>query len=223
MLTLFCGYDYREAIGYHVFTNSVLRHSTVPISFVPLSSYGLSEGTNAFTLSRFLIPFLTRYNGKVIFADASDMLMLGDIADLLPELDNLKSPVAVVKHNYKTRNPRKYIGTPMEADNIDYPKKNWASFMLINAAHPYWKIATPQKIEEMPKKYWLEFQFLPESEVVEINSKWNRLVDEGQPANGAKILHWTAGIPYFPFYDQAPCADLWKKELQILLGQSPYT
>jgi hypothetical protein len=35
--------------------------------------------------------------------------------------------VAVVKHDYKTKHRRKYIGTPLEADNADYPRKNWSS------------------------------------------------------------------------------------------------
>ncbi len=58
MIHLFCGYEPRESIGYHVFCHSVISKASVPVSFIPLSSMGMAEGSNAFTMSRFLIPYL---------------------------------------------------------------------------------------------------------------------------------------------------------------------
>ena len=87
-IKLFCGFDEREALGYAVFCHSVIRRASRPVEFIPLASMGLPEGTNAFTVSRFLVPWLCDFKGHAIFCDASDMLMQGDIA----ELDSLFNP-----------------------------------------------------------------------------------------------------------------------------------
>lgn len=212
MIKLFCGFDEREALGYAVFCHSLIRRATQPVEFIPLASMGLPEGTNAFTVSRFLVPWLCGFKGHAIFCDASDMLMLGDIA----ELDSLFNPdysVQVVKHpDYRTRHKTKYRGTSMECPNMDYPRKNWASVMLINCEHPDWQFMDPDYLATSPAKWFLQFDFA--SEVGEIPPEWNTLVDEGQPAG--KVLHWTAGIPGFPAYADAPFAELWHHERRLL-------
>lgn len=212
MIKIFCGFDEREALGYAVFCHSVIRRATQPVEFIPLSSMGLPEGTNAFTVSRFLVPWLCGFKGHAIFCDASDMLMQGDIA----ELDSLFNPdyaVQVVKHpDYRTRHKTKYRGTSMECPNSDYPRKNWASVMLINCEHPDWQFATPEYLEAAPLKWLLQFGFT--DEVGEVPPDWNRLVDEGQPEGN--IVHWTAGIPGFPAYADAPFAELWHHERRLL-------
>jgi hypothetical protein len=58
----------------------------------------------------------------------------------------------------------------------------------------------------------LQFKFLADSEIESIPNEWNRLVDEDQPIDNAKIMHWTAGIPAFNDYKNAPGADLWRQE-----------
>ena len=212
MLTIFCGYDERESVGYHIFVNSVLYRSGIPVSFVPLSSNGRKQGTNRFTLSRFLVPYLMGYKGKAIFADAADMICLGDVAKLAKMLHKQTNAVAVVKHNYKTKNRIKYIGTEMESPNLDYHRKNWASLMLINCEHPAWRSVTPESIDTWSMMDLLQFKFLADHEIDDAPEEWNRLVDEGQPVDGAMILHWTAGIPGFKHYKDAVGADLWREE-----------
>lgn len=208
MIRLFCGHDDREAVGFHVFVQSVIRRATSPVSITPLASMGLPVGSNNFTLSRFLVPYLMGYTGHAIFADASDMLMLGDVA----ELDSLFDPqfsVQVVKHpDYKTRHPRKYVGTQMECANRDYARKNWASLMIVNCAHPDWRGVDPKR--ESPLDL---LQLNHCANIGELPNEWNRLVDEGQATDGAKIMHWTAGIPSFDHYKDAPGADAWRAEL----------
>ncbi len=66
MINLYVGHDERETVGTHVFVQSVLKTASVPVSITPLHkpmlrrAFGgdVGEGTNAFTMSRFLIPFL---------------------------------------------------------------------------------------------------------------------------------------------------------------------
>ena len=212
MITIFCGYDSRESVGYGIFANSVIRRSSVPVAFVPLNANGLKQGTNEFTLSRFLVPHLMGYKGRAVFADASDMICLGDVAELQQQLSKVKGAVGVVKHDYKTKHKTKYFGTDMYSPNLDYKRKNWASLMLINCEHPAWQSVTPEAIAAMPMLDLLQFKFLDDSEIESIPDEWNRLADEGQPVEGAKILHWTAGIPGFEHYANAPGADLWREE-----------
>lgn len=206
---LFSGYDPREAIGFHVFSSSVLEHASRPVSIVALDSKGLPVGTNAFTYSRFLVPYLCGFQGHAIFMDGADMLMLGDVA----ELDALFDPqfaVQVVKHpDYVTRHPRKYVGTTMEAPNSVYARKNWASVMLFNCAHPYWRPLDLKTISSVAGLSLLQLVGLRASEVGALPDEWNRLFDEGHPVQGAKIGHWTAGIPAWPAYANSPGADLW--------------
>jgi hypothetical protein len=81
MIRIFAGYDPREAIGYHVFCQSLIERSTDGVAITPL--FGKQrDGTNAFTYQRFLIPYFMGFQGRAIFLDGADMLMLGDIAEL---------------------------------------------------------------------------------------------------------------------------------------------
>lgn len=207
MIKLFCGFDERESIGFHTFVSSVLDRASVPVSIHALHSNGLPQGSNAFTYSRFLVPWLCEFKGRAIFADASDQLMLEDIA----ELDALFDPrfaVQCVQHaSYKTRHQIKYIGTTMQCPNRDYSRKNWSSLMLMNCEHESWSAFDPQSIAKAQGVDLL--RLLSHDPIGALPDKWNRLVDEGQSVDGAAVLHWTAGIPAIPNYSKSPGADLW--------------
>jgi len=62
LIPLFCGYDPRESIVYHVLMQSILETASVPVYDVPLhvpmlkDFDGQQDGTNAFIYSRFLVP-----------------------------------------------------------------------------------------------------------------------------------------------------------------------
>lgn len=211
MLTIFCGYDAREAVGFHTFCQSVIERSTIPVQLVPLGGSGMMQGSNEFTYSRFLVPYLMNYKGRAVFADASDMLCLGDVKELLTMLNMLDTAVGVVKHEYETVNPIKYIGTELECKNYDYPRKNWASLMLIDCEHPSWRIIEPDTLSGFSNLELLKLRFIPNDQITEIDDAWNRLVDEGQSLDGAKLIHWTAGIPAFEHYKNAVGADLWRQ------------
>jgi hypothetical protein len=208
MIRLFCGFDQREEPGLHVFVSSVLHHASVPVSFTPLTSQGLKQGSNEFTLSRFLVAKLCEFSGRAIFCDGSDMLALTDFA----ELDALFDPryaVQVVKHpEYLSLHERKYVGTELECNQSNYARKNWASVMLVNCAHPVWKGVRKFIVEAKPLNT-LQFSFLADELIGELPAAWNVLVDEAQENAGAKILHWTAGVPHFSHYASAERAEDW--------------
>lgn len=223
MIQIFAGYDPREAIGYHTFCASVIEHCTEPVTITPLHmdtlqkvySGGHRDGTNAFIYSRFLIPYLLGYRGFAIFVDGADMVVREDIAELWKLRDPFKA-VQVVKHNYKTKHKRKYVGTKMEADNSDYPCKNWSSVMIINCGHYAWRNITPETVERMQGAYLHRFEFIEPRYIGELPMVWNWLADEYGENAYAKLLHWTAGIPAWPAYKDAPMADEWRKYHELV-------
>lgn len=215
MIPVFYGFDPREEVGSHTFCSSVIHHASIPVALAPLHlpmlpmySGGARDGTNAFIYSRFLIPHLCCFKGWAIFADGADMIVKADIAELFALRDYRKA-VQVVKHDYKTKHPRKYVGTSMEADNRDYPCKNWSSVMLINCGHLRWRDVTPQAVASMSGADLHRFSFLDPAFVGELPKEWNWLADEYGDNPDAKLLHWTAGIPAWPAYSNAPHADDW--------------
>ena len=220
MINLYAGFDPREEAGYHAFVSSLLEHASCPVSVTPLHlplfrsfySPGNRDGSNAFTYTRFLIPFLQGYTGSAIFVDASDMLLKADIAELWALRDFYK-PVQVVKHDYQTKWPRKYIGTAMESDNPDYPRKNWSSAMLINCMHSRWRNINPESVQKMSGKQLHSFSWLDDSDIGELPDTWNWLADEAGPNKDAKLLHFTAGVPLIPAHSNVPHAADYKRQV----------
>jgi len=215
---LYLGFDPREEVGYHTFCSSVLSRMTLPVTFAPLHlaalpfyQGGARDGTNAFIYSRFLIPFMESYKGWALFVDGCDMVAQADIAELWA-LRDYRCAVQVVKHDYRTKYQRKYVGTGMEAANDDYPRKNWSSVMLINCGHFAWRGITPETVEKAKGAYLHRFEFLPDGLIGELPKEWNWLADEYGDNPQAKLLHWTAGIPGFKAYENAPMAEAWRQE-----------
>lgn len=220
MIPIYTGFDPREEAGSHVFHSSVIERASEPVSFSPLHlptfgkfyEAGQRDGTNAFIYTRFLIPFLQGYSGFAIFADGADMLCRADIAELWALKDPFKA-VQVVKHDYKTKHPRKYVGTRMEADNLDYPRKNWSSLMIINCAHYSWRRITPEKVAQMSGAELHRFGFIDDRAIGELPKEWNWIADEFGHNPDAKLVHWTAGTPAFEQYKDAPFSDEFREQL----------
>lgn len=217
-IPVYAGFDERESVGFHAFTASVIANTSMPVAITPLHAgmlrgiydEGQRDGTNAFIYLRFLIPYLNLFRGFAIFVDGADMVCRGDLAELW-DMRNPWAAVQVVQHDYKTRHPRKYVGTEMEAENADYPRKNWSSVMIINCGHFAWRDLTPDKVARMTGSELHGFTFLPQERIGELPKEWNWLADEYGPNPLAKLLHWTAGVPAWPAYANAPHADEWAK------------
>jgi hypothetical protein len=172
----------------------------------------VAEGTNAFTISRFLIPFLQNWTGTAIFMDGADMLMREDIAEL-EKLRDMHKAVQVVKHDYTSKASRKYVGTKMEADNLPYRRKNWSSVMLINCAHYVWRKMTPSVLIDGNNLEALSFAWCPDQWIGELPIHWNWLTEFGE-SHDAKVLHYSLGVPLFAEYSHSPHADEWFKALK---------
>jgi lipopolysaccharide biosynthesis glycosyltransferase len=201
VIRLFGGFDQREEVGYHVFCSSVLKNASGVVSFIPVMDVEHRDGSNAFTYARYRVAEMCDREGWAIFADACDMVMLGDVAELWSMRDE-RYAVQLVKHEYKTRHPLKYRGTSMQCPNMDYPRKNWSSLMLVNCSAPEWEIENSGKDAH-------QFKGFDPDRIGDLPAEWNVLVDEGQKSENAKLLHYTAGIPVFPYYSGTPGADFW--------------
>lgn len=207
------GYDVRESIAYHVLEQSIINRSSVPVAIIPLASRmlrnfdGQRDGTNAFIYSRFLVPEMMDYQGWAIFMDA-DMMLRADLAELWSMRDESKA-VMVVKHDYHTHHRRKLIGTPMECDNADYPRKNWSSMVLWNCGHPMNRILNREFIAESPGSVLHRFQWLPDDLIGDLPKEWNWLVGEYGLSPDAKLVHYTYGAPCFRHYSRSDYASEW--------------
>lgn len=212
MIRLFIGYDPREAVVYHVCTNSIIRHASGPLAFTPLALRNLSyeerhrDGSNQFTYNRFLVPALTDYAGWALYVDG-DMIARADIAELWALRDDKKA-VLCVHHEYRTKMRRKYLG----AKNEDYPRKNWSSVVLWNCSHPANRILTPAFVQEATGAQLHRFTWLKDELIGEIPRAWNWLPDEFGANAEAKLLHWTLGAPCFHEFADAPMAAEWHRE-----------
>lgn len=219
-IKLFYGFDPREAIGAHVFLQSIVSKCSLPVEAVALTpqlgkELGIeSEGSNSFGKIRFAIPALCDFRGYAIYLDGSDMLCRGDLAELW-EMRTGWDALQVVKHDYKTKHSRKYLGTELEAENLDYPKKNQSSCMIFNCNHYLNKHGLGLKnIQEKQASYFHRFSWLPEDRISELPAEWNWLVGENQFNPQAKIAHFTLGMPGFSHYSDSEYADEWKQAMQ---------
>jgi len=210
MINLFVGFDPREAVAYHVFCNSIIQNTSVPVQITPLVLSQLQEfnethadRSNDFVYSRFLTPYLSDFKGWAIFADG-DMICQGDLKELIDMADPSKA-VMVVKHDYQTKATQKYLGNI----NENYPRKNWSSVILWNCDHPKHKILTPDFVSKQTGKFLHRFSWLDDQDIGELPLEWNWLASEYRVNREAKLIHFTLGTPCFKDYKNSDMADIW--------------
>ena len=212
-IPVFVGYDPREAVAYHTCVNSIIRNASKPVAIIPVAlnlfrdyEETHTDGSNHFIYTRFLVPHLMDYEGWAIFIDG-DMIVRGDIAELW-ELRNSYMDVMVVKHDYQTRMPVKYLG----AKNEDYPRKNWSSVILWNCNSFPNRQLTPAFVQHATGSELHRFSWLDDNRIGELPPEWNWLPDEYGINRDAKLLHYTLGTPCFQEFADTPQGDEWHRE-----------
>ena len=213
---IFIGWDSREPIAADVCQFSIEKNSTVPVDIEMLKQDDLrerllytrprdSQSSTEFTFTRFLVPQLMDYQGWAIFCDC-DFLWLGDIKDLMDEVDD-RYAVMLVQHDYRPQNTVKMDGKRQEY----YPRKNWSSMVLFNCGHPKNKWLTPYHINRATGQELHRFSWLKDSEIGSLSPQWNWLVGwYHQPWDGVpRALHYTEGGPWFKNYEDCEYADVW--------------
>lgn len=225
MIRIFAGYDDRAPINFAAFQQSLIETTTAPFSLTPLNGQQLYDTvartweagmqSTSFSFTRFLVPYLCDYEGWALFLDGSDMIVKGDLHELMGECDD-DFAVKVVKHAEGIHKPgKKFMGMPQE----DYPRKNWSSVMLFNCARC--KVLTPDVVENESGAYLHRFQWVPDSEIGELPSKWNHLVGVEAPCQDPAIVHYTLGVPLLADYSDCEHADA-MRAVVARLGQIRY-
>jgi len=218
MIRIFIGYDDNETVAYHVLAHSIMRHSSQPVAITPIvkrhmqSFYSRERSSiesTDFSFTRFLVPYLSGYEGWSVFMDC-DMLMTADIAGLW-ELRDDKYVVMCVKHDYVARDDVKFLG----AVQTKYEKKNWSSVMLFNNA-ACTKL-TPDVVACETGLYLHQFKWLDsDHQIGGLPTTWNYLVGEMTMPGTPKLIHYTLGGPYFDSYRECEHAGLWFTEQRML-------
>ena len=199
IVRVYIGYDPVEAVAYHTCCESIIRNSSKPVSITPLYLPHLKDykethqGSNQFIHSRFLIPHLDNHNGFSIFMDG-DMVVAGDIAELWDMRDTTMA-VQVVKHDYTTKYPKKYL----QSSNVDYPCKNWSSVMIFNSGSFINRKLTPEYVMNASGKELHRFEWIEDrNRIGEIPAMWNHLcMEQEKPKDIPKLIHYTVGSPCF--------------------------
>lgn len=212
-IPVFVGYDPREAVAFHVCSNSIIRHASQPVAIMPIAlnlfenyQETHTDGSNHFIYTRFLVPYLMSYTGWAIFIDG-DMILRDDIVKLW-KLREVGKDVMVVKHDYQTRRTEKYLGSP----NENYPRKNWSSVILWNCnSHPNRRL-TPEFVMKATGAELHRFTWLKDERIGELPPEWNWLPDEYGENPDAKLLHYTLGTPCFHEFADTPQGSEWHRE-----------
>lgn len=206
---VFIGYDGREAEAYRVAEKSLKRFSpsatVTKLDADRLAAYGLlrrptdlrggiydfpsnAPASTAFHVSRFLVPHLAQ-SGWALFVDC-DVVFLSDVAELFALADPSKA-VMVVRHDQEGS------GTKMDGQlQLRYPRKNWSSVVLFNCDHEANLRLSLQDVNERPGRDLHRFYWLHDSEIGELPSRFNWLVDVEPRPDDVAIAHMTLGGPW---------------------------
>lgn len=232
--SIYIGFDPREAAAFAVARYSIRRHLTQPIPIRglvlnDLIAKGLYRRPIEFrhvaadkpimwdvlsnapmstqhANARFLVHHLAG-TGWALFMDG-DMLVRGNLARVFEGLDNSKA-LYCVHHKHITESTVKMDGQVQ----TKYARKNWSSFMLINCDHEANKSLTVDAINMLPGRDLHRFCWLDDSEIGELDQKWNFLVGHSDPSIDPVVVHHTTGTPDMPGYENVAYADDWRAEL----------
>ncbi|TIV65183.1 MAG: hypothetical protein E5V86_12830 [Mesorhizobium sp.] len=229
-LSIWIGFDPREADAYAVCRHSINRHLIAPIPVRPVTLTDLRNGglytrptghrdgrlwdeisqapmATEFACSRFLVPRLAK-SGWALFMDC-DMLVRADLQKLFALADPSKA-VMVVKHDHRPRETVKMDGQAQTR----YSRKNWSSVILWNVDHPAHAALTTELVNSVPGRDLHRFCWLDDAEIGALEVKWNWLVGHSDPEVNPSIVHFTDGIPSMPGYEDCAYADEWRAELE---------
>jgi hypothetical protein len=94
-------------------------------------------------------------------------------------------------------------------ENRPYKRKNWSSVMLMNCAYHHAHKLTPENVATQTGEWLHQFHWATDNRIGELPPEWNCLVGEQTVKTGAKLLHFTLGLPGV---HSSPFDDLWHEE-----------
>ncbi|KQR76063.1 glycosyltransferase [Rhizobium sp. Leaf341] len=210
-VNILIGYDSKEIAAYHVLSQSLIKHSSLPLSITPIALDNVASiftrernslQSTEFSFSRFLAPYLCNFEGWSIFMDC-DIIARKDIAELWALRDEQYS-VMVCKHDYQPKEDVKFLGQVQ----TKYEKKNWSSVMLFNNSRC--TNLTPDYVSTRSGLELHQFKWLDgDHQIGGLPLKWNHLVGVYDYDPEAALVHYTEGGPYFADYADCDYADEW--------------
>lgn len=214
---VFIGWDSREDIAFEIAKHSIHKYNP-NIEVIPLKQYQLREsgvywrdedkkGSTEFTITRFLVPFLSQYRGWSLFMDC-DVLAYEDVGNILKDAD-LGRTVSCVKHDYSPSSLMKMDGKMQH----NYPRKNWSSVMLFN--NNLCRKLIPE-IVNVETPMYLHRMLWANEDIGGLPTKWNLL--NGYYDEKAAIRHYTDGGPWFNEYRDCEHASDWTDMLKERYG-----
>jgi hypothetical protein len=238
-MSVWVGFDPREAAAFAVAKQSIKRNSSIPIPTYGLVLSDLQERglyyretrvadgrlfdvisdhpmATEFAISRFLTVYLAREHQYrkgdrwALFMD-SDVMCRRSIDALFSQADPDKA-VQVVKHNFNPTSDTKMDGQVQSR----YARKNWSSVMLFNVDHSANDALTPELVNSVPGRDLHAFCWLEDHLIGDLSPDWNYLVGFHQAAAypNPGIVHFTDGIPTMPGYEDCEYAQEWRRVLK---------
>lgn len=202
-LSVYIGYDHRQAIAYNVLQFSILRRASRPVQIHPLVLPTLPltrQGLTPFTFSRFLVPWLNDFSGWALFMDI-DILVLEDIAELFALADDRYAAMVV-------KNEKKF---------------EWASVILYNCSHPANRVLMPDFVEDAAAcRNPHALDWLTPEQIGALPAEWNHLVGYDRPREDAKLVHFTQGMPVFEETTGSEYAAQWAAEFKSATTTVPW-
>jgi hypothetical protein len=221
MYKIFIGWDSREKRAYEVCKYSITSRTNQNIIIKPLKQKKLRSkkiyyrpndelASTEFSLTRFLVPHISKYKGFSIFMDC-DFLIKDDIDKIFNLIDKTKA-VSVVKHDY---NPSNTVKMDNKKQHL-YPRKNWSSFIVFNNEHPSNKKLNLDVVNNESPQYLHRFSWLEDHEIGEISHEWNYLVGWYNDIKNPKGIHYTEGGPWFKEYVDCEFSKDWLHEYFLM-------
>jgi len=203
--SVYIGYDPRQPVAYNICQHSVVSNASKPVSITPLILSQLPitrRGLTEFTFSRFLVPYLSGFRGNSLFMDP-DMIVTGDICELLDGIDSTKGAVHVVK---------------------DQPQFEWPSMMVFSNMRC--KTLMPEYVNN-PENNLFDLESWSNQGVGELPAEWNYCVgykeqhEHSKPAE-ANLYHFTMGLPFWEEVWSCPEDIYWDQAFRKALSSCSY-
>ncbi len=208
---IFIGFDSRIPVAFHVLSQTILEHSSIPVSITPICLANLKNiyrrdvhelQSTEFSFSRFLTPYLSNFEGWSLFID-NDMVMRRDVAQLW-RLQDDRYAAMCVQHDYAPKVSTKFMG----AAQTTYQKKNWSSAILFNNAKC--RALTVDYVNAASGLELHQFKWLGDDSLIgALPREWNALAGYDDDLVDPACVHYTDGGPFYPDYADGPHAGEW--------------
>lgn len=207
-VNIFIGYDSTHGDASEVCKNSILKKINNENINIQMLDVTKIEGwtreyknqSTEFSYTRFLVPYLSNYEGISIFCD-DDFIFTENILNTIWFL-NPDNAVACVQHDFEHKYDTKFTNTK----DVWYDRKLWSSLMVFNNSHPDCKNLTLESVQEATGKYLHQFEWTTAS-IGKIPHKWNWCegYSDLSTLHDSCGIHWTRGGPWIEGMD---CTDI---------------